>query len=144
MNSSGNRLLPSDRLPPRARSPGAANAGRTCDRQADYTGPQQPVALSEIALDRDYVLELLEPAHDSGKLGHRGYLERRPERGRAIGCDGHVRGHYVDLVLGHDLAHVGEQAGPVVGLQAYRDRIRLLHLALPLNLDHAGLFALTN
>src|ERR1035437_3494248 len=135
-------LLPSDRLPPGARSPRAATARRTCDRQADYTGPRTVPVLSEIALDGNYVLELFEPAHHSGQLGHRGHLQRRYDRGRAIGSDGHVRSHDIDLVLGHDLAYVGEQAGPVVGFHAYRNRVGLLHLTLPLDFDYPRLFAL--
>ena len=55
--------------------------------------------------------------------------------GRVVRADRDGRGQDVDLVLGHDLGDVAEQAGPVVGLDADRDRVGLGRRGLPLDVD---------
>jgi len=48
------------------------------------------------------------------------------------------------IVLSHDLGHVGQQAGSVVGLQPDRYRIGLLDLPFPFDFDHPGRLALAH
>ena len=54
------------------------------------------------------------------------------------------RGQDVDLVLGHDLGDVAQQAGPVVRLHADRDRVGLGRLRLPLDVDQPADLALVD
>ena len=60
------------------------------------------------------------------------------------GVDADVGGDDVDLVLGDDLGDVAEQAGPVVGLDADRDRVGLGRRGLPLDLDQPADLALVD
>ena len=60
------------------------------------------------------------------------------------GLDLNGRGDDVDLVLGDDLGDVVEQAGPVVGLDADRDRVGLGRRRLPLDVDEPRDLALVH
>src|ERR1044071_6010996 len=92
---------------------------------------------AEVALDRDDVLELLDPAQDARELADGGNLQGGPDDRAVIWTDGDVRGEDVDLRLGDDLGDVAQQPGAVIGLDAHRDRVGLLRRRFPLDIDEA-------
>ena len=69
-------------------------------------------------------------------------LDRGGHDRRVVGRHADVGGHDVDLVLGHDLGDVAQQAGPVVGLDPDRDRVGLGRRRLPLDVDEPADLAL--
>ena len=70
--------------------------------------PVPPRALPQVALGRDHVLEVLDPAHHPCQLADRRDLQGRGHDRGVILADVHRRGQDVDLVLGHDLGDVVE------------------------------------
>ncbi len=118
---------------PRPRDP--ADGGRG-DVRRDHERDAQPRGGSaQVTLDVEDVLELLHPAHHLRELGDRCHLERHHDLGRVVRVDADVRGQDVDLVLGHHLGDVRQQARPVVRLDADRDRVGLRRGGLPLDVD---------
>ena len=94
-------------------------------------------APSRVALDRDDVLELLEAAHDPGELRDRGDLERGLTTAVWSGETWTPAATMLTLLSATTWLMSDSRPGPVVRLDADRDRVGLLRLGLPFDLDQA-------